>query len=88
MNKGTGTRARIFRAADHQAVGFVIGHHFGGQLRRVLPFLLLVAEVVQHVGELFGRGKAQRNDLAALDAVVINALNQIHQAVYHRRFAG
>ena len=45
----TGARPRIFRPADHQTVGLIIGHHFGGELRRVLPFLLFVIEVVQHI---------------------------------------
>ena len=88
MDKGTGTRPRIFRTADHQAVGFVIRHHLGRQLRRVLSFLLFVVEVIQHFRKLFGRGKAQRDDFAALNAVFIDALHQIHQAVHHRGFTG
>ncbi|SAJ31317.1 Uncharacterised protein [Enterobacter cloacae] len=88
MDKGTGTRPRIFRAADHQTIGFVIRHHLGRQLRRVLPFLLFVVEVVQHIRKLFGRGKAQRDDFAALNTVFIDALHQIHQSIHHRGFTG
>jgi len=48
-NQCPGTGPGFFRAADDQAVGFVVGHHFSRQLRRVLPFLLFVVEVVQHL---------------------------------------
>ena len=88
MDQAAGTRARIFRTADHQAVGFVIRHHFGGQLRRVLPFLLFVVEIIQHVGERFGGSKAQGDDFATLNTVFIHALDQIHQPVHHGRFTG
>ncbi len=88
MDQGAGPRARIFRTADHQAVGFVIGHHFGRQLRRVLPFLLFVVEVIQHLRELFGGRKAQRHDFTTLNTVFVHALDQIHQTVHHRGFTG
>ena len=88
MNKGTGARPRIFRAADHQAVGFVIRDDFSRQLRRVLPFLFFIVEVIQHLREFFGGRKAQRDDFATLDAVFIDALHQIHQPVHHRGFTG
>ncbi len=87
-NQRAGTRAGIFGTADHQAVGFIIGHHFGRQLWRVLPFLLFIVEVVQHIGELFRRGIAQRYDFATLHTGTVHALNQIHQAVHHRGFPG